>query len=72
MAVSVASRRADHATAPPRSGPGPDFHVSRRGLPDDAIVDAFLHDCRGSGLTVGERTLLSTSLTAARVAEAAA
>ena len=57
---------------PARSGPGPDFHVSRRGLPDDAIVDAFLHDCRGSGLTDGERALLATSLTAARIAEAAA
>jgi exonuclease SbcD len=53
-------------------GTGPDFHISRRGLPDDALVDAFLTDCRGSGLTAGEHRLLTTSLTAARIAEAAA
>ncbi|WP_111765378.1 exonuclease SbcCD subunit D [Nakamurella deserti] len=57
---------------PATTGPGPDFHISRRGLPDDALVDAFLGDCRGSGLTPGERTLVATSLTAARIAEAAA
>ncbi len=41
------------------AGPGPDFHISRRGLPDDALVDAFLTDCRGTGLTDGEHTLLA-------------
>ena len=57
---------------PALDGPGPDFHISRRGLPDDALVDAFLVDCRGTGLTAGEHALLTDSLTAARIAEAAA
>ncbi len=57
---------------PATSRSGPDFHVARRGLPDDELVDAFLVDCRGHGLTAGERTLLARAATADRIAEAAA
>ncbi|MEO5833824.1 MAG: exonuclease SbcCD subunit D [Nakamurella sp.] len=57
---------------PVRTGSGPDFHVSRRGLPDDELVSAFLTDCRGHGLTDGEHALIAASVTAVRIAEAAA
>lgn len=57
---------------PVRTGSGPDFHVSRRGLPDEELVDAFLVDCRGHGLSDNEHALVAASVTTLRIAEAAA
>ncbi len=53
-------------------GSGPDFHISRRGLPDIDLIDAFLTDSRGAGLSCVERGLVRQALTQVRIAEAAA
>jgi exonuclease SbcD len=55
-----------------RSDAGPDFQISRQGLPDVELIDAFLVDSRGTGLSATEKQLVGRALTQVRVAEAAA
>jgi exonuclease SbcD len=57
---------------PGQPGNGPDFRISRQGLPDVDLVEAFLVDSRGSGLSPVEGGLVRQALTQGRVAEAAA
>ncbi len=47
-----------------------DFAVSRRGVPDTDLIEAFISDCRGSVLTITERDLITQALTELRITEA--
>jgi exonuclease SbcD len=57
---------------PHQDGPGPDYHVARRGLPDIELVDTFMADCCGTPLTAEQRTLVIDALTASAAVESAA
>lgn len=48
-----------------------DFAVSRRGVPDAELIEAFMADCRGAALSVTEADLVLEALTELRIAEGA-
>jgi exonuclease SbcD len=49
---------------------GPNYLLSRQGVPDADLIESFVQDCRGLGLSSGEQTLVIRALTHIRVAEA--
>ncbi len=51
----------------PAAGPN---YLSRQGVPDTDLIELFVRDCRGLGLSSGEQGLVIKALTQIRVAEA--